>query len=66
MQWTLYLLAKHPDVQEKAANDPNYVKWALKEAMRMYPLAPFITRILPEECEIAGYNIPAGVSFKFV
>jgi cytochrome P450 len=61
MQWALYLLAKHPEAQEKAAKDPNYIKWILKETSRLYPIAPFITRVLPEDSEIAGYNIPAGV-----
>ncbi|KAG8231843.1 hypothetical protein J437_LFUL008614 [Ladona fulva] len=77
----MYLLAKHPEVQEKvlceikeAGLDKNatnssgdamiknlpLLKGVIREALRLYPVAPFLTRILPEDCPIGGYNVPAG------
>ena len=38
----------------------NYVRWCNKEAMRLYPVAPFITRILSQPLDVDGYNLPAG------
>ncbi|XP_059480622.1 cytochrome P450 315a1, mitochondrial [Neocloeon triangulifer] len=60
MQWVLYLLAKNPDAQERAAQDPQILRGVVKEAMRLYPVAPFLTRILPDESRLAGYTIPGG------
>ncbi|MGN6161997.1 MAG: cytochrome P450 [Marmoricola sp.] len=37
-----------------------YTTAVLKEAMRMYPSAPFVGRRLLESCEVGGYEIPAG------
>lgn len=37
-----------------------YTTAVLKEAMRMYPSAPFVGRRLLEACEVGGYEIPAG------
>ena len=72
LQWVLYLLATHPEAQERAAaeiskeNDwqkASYLKGAVKEALRLFPVAPFMTRFLPEESDIGGYAIPAQVYF---
>lgn len=30
--------------------------------MRLYPVAPFLTRILPKECMLGPYILKAGVS----
>ena len=81
MNWILYLLAKHPNVQEtifgeinqRSTNDGCEQNWqqtassatlkgAVKEALRLYPVAPFLTRILPHESVIGGFVIPAEVS----
>lgn len=37
-----------------------YTMMVLKEATRLYPSAPYISRRGVEESEICGYNIPAG------
>lgn len=37
------------------------IKGSVKEALRLYPVAPFLTRFLPFETEIGGYDIPAQV-----
>lgn len=39
-----------------------YVKAVIKEALRLYPVAPFLTRILEQDISLNGYNVPAGVS----
>ena len=54
--WTLYLLATHPNHQEKALD----VRAIMKESMRLFPVAPFLTRIQQEPFEIGGYVIEAG------
>ncbi|KAF4529416.1 hypothetical protein B566_EDAN003510 [Ephemera danica] len=65
-QWTLYLLARHPEQQNLVSQQVHedtptaLVRGVIRESMRLYPVAPFITRVLPEDCELGGYNIPAG------
>lgn len=74
-QWVLYLLAQHPEVQEKAVREiasiqsvdgklgsewqhiPT-IKGSVKEALRLYPVATFLTRLLPEHSVIGDYDIP--------
>ncbi|XP_077290796.1 cytochrome P450 315a1, mitochondrial-like [Arctopsyche grandis] len=66
-QWMLYLLCKNPQVLNKYRSlldnkeeEQNFSKGIIKETMRLYPAAAFVARILPNDCELAGYNIPAG------
>lgn len=67
LQWTLYLLAKNLEVQENIANEiceetnvmqSALLKGVVREALRLYPVAPFLTRIMPESCVIGGYELP--------
>ena len=58
--WSFHLIALHEDVQEKARKEVNecleydrfsvqnfrYIRWCNKESMRLFPIAPFLTRIL--------------------
>jgi cytochrome P450 len=80
-QWALYLLARHPEVQNKIFNEIELVqsskqrigdewqhiptiKGSVKEALRLYPVATFLTRIMQEQCTIGGYSIPPDVIFS--
>ncbi|XP_044266354.1 cytochrome P450 315a1, mitochondrial [Tribolium madens] len=60
MEWMLYLVAKNPQIQEKLRQKPDYVKHVFKETLRLYPVAPFLTRILPEDAILGGYGVPKG------
>lgn len=72
MQWLLHLISVNPDAQtelQEAADRTHeggavscpLLKGALKESMRLYPVAPFITRYMPDDIVIDGYDIKAGV-----
>ncbi|XP_065570525.1 cytochrome P450 315a1, mitochondrial-like isoform X2 [Artemia franciscana] len=73
MQWVFYLISQKLEIQEKIAQEVKQVrgcihsftsqiptlKGAVKEALRLYPVAPFITRVLPHEAIIGNFHIPA-------
>jgi cytochrome P450 len=48
------------DKKEKLA------RFIIKETMRLYPAAPFLTRILPAENYVGGYKLPPGVSSQII
>jgi len=70
-----YLLAKHPDWQERLRDEsrgldkahPDFddldslasLTLAMRETLRLYPPLPLIPRVATEDCEIGGYQIPA-------
>nr|UYC47530.1 cytochrome P450 enzyme [Schistocerca gregaria] len=72
--WLLYLLAKHPSVQEQLHRELTrapalaaeevarlpLARGAMREALRLFPVAPFLSRYLPEDATIGGYHVPAG------
>ncbi|KAK9712994.1 Cytochrome P450 [Popillia japonica] len=64
MEWILYLMSKHPKIQTQLYNElqsnPNtpLTKNIVRESLRLYPVAPFLTRFLPEDTNIDGYEIP--------
>ena len=66
-QWLLHFLAQHPEEQDKILADlrgedaaGRRLRWCLKESMRLYPVAPFLTRILPNAIVLGPHMIPAG------
>ncbi|XP_066258725.1 cytochrome P450 315a1, mitochondrial-like isoform X2 [Euwallacea similis] len=69
MEWLLYLVGKHSDIQgklrgcldkDRPPTSSPYLKNVIKESLRLYPVAPFLTRILPEAVVLKNYEIPAG------
>ncbi|KAK0077818.1 hypothetical protein PV325_003413 [Microctonus aethiopoides] len=69
--WALYLLATHSDVQNEIAEKISgvkssaiindlHIKGIIKESLRLYPTAPFITRILPVDAIIGNYPVSKG------
>jgi cytochrome P450 len=76
LTWTLYLLARHPDVQDRlraevgahdgrppeAGDLPSltYTRAVISEAIRRYPPAWIIGRTLTADLELAGWRLPAG------
>ncbi|XP_035723788.1 cytochrome P450 315a1, mitochondrial-like isoform X1 [Vespa mandarinia] len=70
-QWMLFLLGSDPKLQEKLYESiknlsskeilrDSLIKGVIKETLRLYPIAPFITRYLPEDNVIGGYFVPKG------
>lgn len=82
INWCLYLLATHPEVQEKILKELKqfarleggqlelsnidekaiYLKAFVREATRLYPAAPFLSRVVPNAMNLGGYQIPAGMT----
>ncbi|MFG2225792.1 cytochrome P450 [Streptomyces sp. NPDC048644] len=77
MAFTLHLLARHPEQQERVRDEIDRVlgdrtataadlerlpelTMALKEAMRLFPPAPVISRRAVRATEIGGHPVPAG------
>ncbi|KYM95608.1 PREDICTED: cytochrome P450 315a1, mitochondrial [Cyphomyrmex costatus] len=71
MQWVLLLLSNQPELQDRLFDEikdlslENLLQHQLlrhvwKETLRLYPVAPFITRILPVDSVIGGYFVPKG------
>ncbi|XP_076160021.1 cytochrome P450 family protein sad isoform X1 [Ptiloglossa arizonensis] len=71
MQWILLLLCNHPERQEelfehlkklppKELLGNSFLKCIIKETLRLYPIAPFISRYLPEDSVIGNYFVPKG------
>ncbi|KAI5637274.1 cytochrome p450 domain-containing protein [Phthorimaea operculella] len=59
--WTLHLLVKNePMKDEVRSKDDSYVRSVLKETMRLYPVAPFLTRILPKTSMLGPYTLEKG------
>ncbi|KAG8200196.1 hypothetical protein JTE90_024978 [Oedothorax gibbosus] len=48
--------------EENLKNIP-YVQMVIKETLRLYPIASFLTRILPQKIVLGDYEIPAGKLF---
>ncbi|EDX13308.1 GD18786 [Drosophila simulans] len=61
-QWALFALSKEPTLQkrlakERATNDSRLMHGLIKESLRLYPVAPFIGRYLPQDAQLGGHFI---------
>lgn len=73
LSWTIYLLAKHPDVLDKlrkeiTGGNMDYCHRIINESLRMYPPAWLTDRMAIHEDQVDGIHIPAGsmmVSFIY-
>lgn len=76
LSWALYLLTKHPEIQDKVLAEVNqlgsrsltfedlhqlvYTSQVLNETMRLYPPVWHLGRMNLAPDELAGYPLPAG------
>ncbi|XP_076755223.1 cytochrome P450 family protein sad [Xylocopa sonorina] len=71
LQWILLLLCNHPERQQelfehvkvlsqKELLRSSLLRGIIKESLRLYPIAPFISRYLPEDSVIGNYFVPKG------
>jgi cytochrome P450 family 135 len=65
LTWLLERITRHPQVlasTEAAARDgdDDYLDAAIKEAMRLRPVAPMTCRLAAKDFELPGLTIPAG------
>lgn len=49
-------------LREEHLTQMPYVKGVIKECLRLYPVAPFLSRVLDKEITLNGFRVPAGVS----
>ena len=62
LTWTLYLLARYPEWQQRARDEPGAAEMVLKESMRLYPPVPVMSRQPRHDIEIGGYPVRAGAT----
>jgi cytochrome P450 len=67
LTFTLYLLGRHPDIQDRVAAAPadadgqqDLTRAAVLEGMRLYPPAYATERLAGTDTEIAGHFVPKG------
>ncbi|RZC91428.1 hypothetical protein C5167_027495 [Papaver somniferum] len=53
-------VGKNPQVDDSDIPNLPYIQAIIKETMRLYPAGPLIERRTMEDCEVAGYQVPAG------
>lgn len=52
--WSLYFVSVDRAIEDAIrTNGDTFVRWCLREAMRLNPVAPFLTRITTEDFELA-------------
>ena len=67
LAWSIERLVRHPEMLERlrdevAAGDDEYLDAVCKETLRLRPVLPIVARVLKEDVEIGGYNLPAGAT----
>nr|UYG55632.1 cytochrome P450 315a1 [Geocoris pallidipennis] len=57
-QWALYLLSKNPSAVDSLRRDNSLARGVLRETLRLYPAAIFLSRYIQEDLYILDYIIP--------
>jgi cytochrome P450 len=60
--WTLERLLRHPRALARAREDDAYLDAVIKEALRLRPVLPAVSRRTTAPVELAGHLLPAGVT----
>lgn len=58
--WLLHVLAEDKDLQLRVRENHQISRGLLREVFRLYPVAPFLTRITQNPIRLGEYNISAG------
>ncbi len=67
LAWTFDLLLHHPETLvrlevELAAGEEEYLDAVIEESLRVRPVVPFTGRLLKEDSDLGGYQMPAGTT----
>jgi cytochrome P450 family 135 len=67
LAWAVERLSRHPEKLERLRNEveagsEEYLTATIQETLRLRPVISIVIRRLTEPVEIAGYELPAGVS----
>ncbi len=60
LEWSWYLLARHPEAMRRVRTEKGYALMAFKEAMRLYPPAYMVGRIAVRDTTVGGFAIWKG------
>lgn len=72
MQWVLFLLSNHPELQDQLYSDiknlvpeeilkHNLLKNVIRETLRLHPIAPFLSRYLAADDSLGDYLVSKEV-----
>jgi len=59
------VLEEDEELEEKHLKHLDYVRGVIKETLRLYPVAPFISRIFSKDINVGGYKIPKNKMVVF-
>jgi cytochrome P450 len=60
--WAVERLVRHPRALARAREDDAYLDAVVKETLRLRPVLPAVTRRASRPVELAGHQLPAGVT----
>ncbi len=58
MENIFYVMAKYPELQDAALQDPSLIKRIMQETGRMYPAAPYVLRKTTKDVSMGNTTIP--------